>query len=187
MAINDLLTAQEDLHSLADALLPTGIIVPYAGSTAPKGWLLCNGAEILVASYQALAAVIGATYGAAAPGNVRLPDLRGNVPVGAAAPYQYRNDQGVDVPINIGLYFGRPSESLRKDDIPNHRHHVTGETSQTVRDWWDAHDRTLGKTQGHQHTHNFDAPTSGITEELAAGRPHNNLQPALAVNFIIKT
>ena len=46
-----------------DAYIP-GAIQLYAGSTAPSGWLICNGQAISRTTYAALYAVIGTTYGA---------------------------------------------------------------------------------------------------------------------------
>lgn len=66
-----------------------GMIMPFAGSSAPSGWAICNGSEVSIASYGQLNARIGTTwnlctnpltgiaYGAPAGGNFRLPDLRG--------------------------------------------------------------------------------------------------------------
>ena len=46
-----------------DAYIP-GVIQLYAGSTAPSGWLICNGQAVSRTTYAALFAVIGTTYGA---------------------------------------------------------------------------------------------------------------------------
>jgi len=66
-----------------------GMIVAFAGSTAPSGWAMCNGAEVSQTTYSQLFGRIsttwnlctnpltGAAYGAPAGGNFRLPDLRG--------------------------------------------------------------------------------------------------------------
>ena len=47
-----------------DATSITGVIQMYAGSTAPNGWLICNGQAVSRTTYAALYAVIGTTYGA---------------------------------------------------------------------------------------------------------------------------
>ena len=44
-------------------ILPTGTILPFAGSTIPTGFLACNGAAVSRTTYAALFAVIGTTYG----------------------------------------------------------------------------------------------------------------------------
>jgi len=58
---------------------PAGIIAPFAGTTAPSGWLACEGQAVSQTTYAALYAAIGATWntGGEGAGNFRLPDLRG--------------------------------------------------------------------------------------------------------------
>ena len=56
---------------------PTGVIYPFAGPIAniPAGYLLCNGASLVRASYAALFSAIGTIYGAADGSHFNLPDL----------------------------------------------------------------------------------------------------------------
>lgn len=44
-------------------ILPTGTILPFAGSTIPSGFLACNGAAVSRTTYAALYSAIGTTYG----------------------------------------------------------------------------------------------------------------------------
>lgn len=66
---------------------PTGTITLYGGATAPSGWLVCNGATPLKATYPSLFAVIGTRYGAATdttftiPGLAQLPTVPGAVSI----------------------------------------------------------------------------------------------------------
>lgn len=61
---------------------PVGSLMPYAGTTPPDGWLICDGSEISRTTYARLFSVIGTTYGAG-DGNssFNLPDFTGRVPV----------------------------------------------------------------------------------------------------------
>lgn len=59
----------------------TGTIFPYAGSSAPTNWYLCDGASIATADAPALFALIGYTFGGGGA-NFNVPDLRGRVPFG---------------------------------------------------------------------------------------------------------
>lgn len=64
--------------------LAVGSIVPFGGSTAPSGFLLCNGAEVLKTAYAELYAVIGDAFGTASDNTkFKLPDLRGEFLRGA--------------------------------------------------------------------------------------------------------
>lgn len=61
---------------------PSGMVSPYAGSAAPDGWLLCNGASLLRATYPDLFTAIGTTFGAADGTHFNVPDMRGRSPLG---------------------------------------------------------------------------------------------------------
>lgn len=69
---------------------PVGTIVAYGGSSAPSDWLLCTGTEMLRSSYAELDAVLGTSYGAYTDGSggagsthLRIPNLAGRSVVGA--------------------------------------------------------------------------------------------------------
>lgn len=56
----------------------TGTVLPFAGSAAPTGWLLCDGATVSRTTYAHLFSVIGTTYGAGDGSTTfNLPDTRG--------------------------------------------------------------------------------------------------------------
>lgn len=81
---------------LHDLIVP-GLVLPFAGSAASSGWLLCNGQAVSRTTYAALFAVIGTTYGV---GNgtttFNVPDLRGEFVRGLD------NGRGVDAGRTIG-------------------------------------------------------------------------------------
>lgn len=78
---------QTAIQQVLDASVPSGVISAYAGTTAPTGYLLCDGSEVSQVTYAALYAVCGTAYntGGEAVGNFRLPDLRQRFPFGKAA------------------------------------------------------------------------------------------------------
>jgi microcystin-dependent protein len=64
--------------------VPAGAIMSFAMSSAPAGWVVCNGAEYAIADYGDLHTAIGTTWGALTNGSggagsthFRVPDLRG--------------------------------------------------------------------------------------------------------------
>lgn len=62
----------------------TGTIAPYAGASAPAGWLLANGScYSTTGTYAGLFSVIGYTYGGSGS-SFCLPDLRGRFALGKA-------------------------------------------------------------------------------------------------------
>lgn len=61
----------------------TGFVMPFAGSTAPKGWLICDGSAVSRTIYSNLYSVIGTTYGSGNGSTTfNLPDLREATPKG---------------------------------------------------------------------------------------------------------
>lgn len=63
---------------------PVGAIYPYGGSTAPQGFLICDGTELLRTEYPALFAVIGTSFGTPSDDTkFKIPDLRGEFLRGA--------------------------------------------------------------------------------------------------------
>ena len=51
------------LNDLASAFLPPGVIMPFAGTTTPSGWLPCDGRAVSSTQYPALFAAIGTIWG----------------------------------------------------------------------------------------------------------------------------
>src|SRR5262249_27242272 len=65
--------------------LPVCTVNAYAGSSAPPGWLLCDGTGYSQTTYAALFNVIGTTYGSTASGVFSVPDLKGRTIAGKEA------------------------------------------------------------------------------------------------------
>jgi hypothetical protein len=65
---------------------PVGVITPYGGTSAPTGFLLCDGSAVSRTTYSSLFGVIGTTFGS---GNgtttFNVPDMRQRFPMGKAA------------------------------------------------------------------------------------------------------
>lgn len=65
--------------------VPPGAVLPYGGSAAPTGYLLCDGAAVSRVTYADLFAAIGENFGAGNGSTTfNLPDLRGRFPFGVA-------------------------------------------------------------------------------------------------------
>lgn len=68
------------------ANMPPGTIVEFAGTSAPSGWLYCNGAAVSRTTYTALFSAIGTGYGAGnGSSTFNLPDFRNRVPQGGSS------------------------------------------------------------------------------------------------------
>lgn len=105
--------------------LPSGMIVSFGGSSAPKGWLLCNGAAVSRTTYKNLFSAIGTSYGAGDGSTTfNLPDLRESVPVGAGT-----RGSGVSTHDIYGV------GTFKDDKLKNHTHDYGGVTYSSGQHW----------------------------------------------------
>lgn len=72
-----------EIKQVVNTNTPAGLITAYAGSTAPTGWLICDGSAVSRTTYANLFTAIGTTYGTGDGSTTfNLPNLKGRVPVG---------------------------------------------------------------------------------------------------------
>lgn len=98
------------------SVFPSGMVAPFAISTAPAGWLECDGAAVSRTTYAALFAAIGTTFGSGdGSATFNLPDLRGEFVRG------WDNGKGTDS--------GRTFGSSQTDAFQGHWHDYEGNYS----------------------------------------------------------
>lgn len=93
-----------------------GTIIAFAGKFIPRGWLDCDGRQLDVTNYGALYQVIGNTYGGDSNKTFNLPDLHGNVIMGAGVK------GGFDW--EMGKAYGSAAISLDVKHLPTHNHNI---------------------------------------------------------------
>ncbi len=182
-AVKNTGTAADEVPTNADLgslVVPAGAITAYAGTTAPSGWLLCDGAAVSRTAYADLFAAIGTTYGAGDGSTTfNLPDLRGRVVAGkddmggtAAGRVTATAAPGIDGTV-LGAAGGAEEHVLTLAEMPSHDHDQTG-TSATM----------FGGTDT-----SVTAPRTGTakTGATGGGGAHNNMQPSIVLNYIVKT
>jgi len=153
-----------------DTYLGQLLLVPY--DFVPKGWFACDGSLLPVKDYEALASLLGSTFGGDGVQTFALPDLRGRVPVGAgpATPF--------------GSAGGAESVALDASTMPAHRHPVLAATS-------DGNTKNPAGAALAAGALIYAAALAPVPLAEAsgassgAGAPHNNLQPFLALQWII--
>jgi len=143
-----------------------GEIIPYAGPTSPDSrWLPCDGSSLLRVDYPDLFNVIGTVYGAADSTHFSIPDLRGRAPIGLGT------GSGLS-PRSLGDSFGEETHVLSVGELAAHTH-TTGNSA------------VLGTSAPPP----FDAlgpnPFPASTGSTGNDDPHNNMQPSLALNYLI--
>ena len=167
--------------------VPSGIIMPFAGTTAPSSYLMCFGQAVSRTTYSALFAAIGTTYGSGDGSTTfNLPDLRGRVIAG-------QDDMGgtsanrLTSPINgdtLGAAGGSESHTLTTNEMPSHTH--TGNVN--LRTNWESGYSTLSPVGTGNARYDATGTSPPLTiNNTGGGAAHNNVQPTIILNYIIKT
>jgi prepilin-type N-terminal cleavage/methylation domain-containing protein len=95
--------------------IPTGMLVAYAGTTLPSGWLEANGQSVSRTAYPELFTAVGTTYGNGDGSTTfNLPDLRSRAPVGT--------DSSQSEFAARGMSGGVTARTLGINEIPSHSH-----------------------------------------------------------------
>lgn len=146
----------------------------------PRGWASCMGQLLPINQNQALFSLLGTQFGGNGTTNFALPDFRGRVGLGQG--------QGPGLPnYIIGERGGEPTHTVTLNEMPSHGHafgvasasatsgdpaagsYATPNTNPRMRNLYGAAPNAAGPNLGN---------TGG-------GQPHNNMQPFLALNFVI--
>jgi microcystin-dependent protein len=108
--------------AVQQSLCPVGTILPFAGDTAPAGWLLCNGASVNRSTYATLYAVVANRFGSADSSNFNVPDFRGRFLRGRDGGAGRDPDRNARTAMNTGGSIGDLVGSLQADDTRSHSH-----------------------------------------------------------------
>ena len=145
--------------------VPAGVMMPFGGTAAPDGFLLCDGSAVSRATYYALFAAIATTYGAGDGSTTfNLPDLRGRVAAGkdnmggSAANRITNGGSGI-----VGTTLGAAGHTI-----------VGGDTTPA----------SFTSRAGQGDGFNNYTWNSGFT---GGGGAHPNVQPTIILNWIIST
>ncbi len=152
-----------------------GEIRMFGLNSAPRGWALCNGQLLSIASNQALFSLLGTTYGGDGRTTFALPDLRGRVPV------------HVGNGVTLGQSAGEENHTLIQAEMPAHTHQMSASTAA-------ANQKNVEGSIWTSSTSNPFGPAASLTPMNAASlaaaggsQAHPNMQPYLTVNFCIAT
>ena len=156
----------------------------FAGNFAPIGWAVCDGQVLSISQNTALFSLLGTFYGGDGKSTFGLPNLQGAFPMHAGASA----GPGL-TPRSTGETGGAPTVALTKDQIPSHTHAVNSASAATA-GTPDGTTSLAPNSAGHAMYHHATPKTHGHMDAstvLAAGggAPHDNLQPYLALSFII--
>lgn len=172
----DIIFSDESTMASASSGIPAGILAPFAGGTAPDGWLLCDGSAVSRTIYSSLFAVIATNYGAGDGSTTfSLPDLRGRMALGLDnMGGTSRNIVTAATADTLGAESGEEMHQLTEDEMPSHNHTYDGK-------------RGVGGSPHHTSMQGANHQDQSQTTNLTGGdQPHNNMPPYMALNYIIK-
>lgn len=161
--------------------VPSGSMTAYGGSSAPAGWLLCDGSAVSRTTYASLFSAISTAFGVGDGSTTfNLPDGRGRVLAGkdnmggTAANRLTAAGSGI-TGTTLGATGGAETHALTAAQMPPHTHTEGGTTAIT------AEGNVLTTAVSVQ------SAGSGTTGSAGSGSAHPITQPTLVANLIIKT
>jgi microcystin-dependent protein len=147
-------------------IMLTGTILLWPSGEIPEGFALCDGSEISRTEYADLFDLIGETFG---PGNgtstFNVPDLRGKTAVGldeAQGEFDVMGETG-----------GEKTHQLTPSEMPIHNHQEGVSNPTLINGGLEAPAASA-------------IPSVAYTGSAGGDMPHNNLQPYIVLNYIIK-
>jgi microcystin-dependent protein len=168
-----------------------GQLSMFAGNFAPAGWAFCAGQLLPISENDVLFQLIGTTYGGDGQSTFALPNLQSRIPV-------HMGQGGGLSNYTIGQSGGTESVTLNVQQIPQHNHLATTVTPTPANSDTPANNTILADEQvglGASSPFTYAPFNSGAPNQVTlagntvantgGGQPHNNIQPILAINFII--
>lgn len=181
---------------------PVGTVLTYAGSSPPTGYLLCQGQTLSTNTnpeYSALYSIIQNIYGGTDNTNFKLPDLQGRTAIGAGS------GSGLTAR-NLTDKGGEETHVLTESELPNHTHIFNdsyyAESPTTIPSG--ANSVSIPQAKGSAAASDSDnvgwsiykttetaftktnSGFSTVNSSNLNGSAHNNMQPYIVLNYIIK-
>jgi microcystin-dependent protein len=161
-----------------------GQIMPSPFGVVPRGWHLCDGSLLPINQFQAVFALLGTAYGGNGVTNFALPDLRGRAILGTSG--------ASSGPYPAGLLSGASSVPLTPSQIPSHNHTIQASTTSgqgilPVQPTGKLFANTSGNDKIFAAAGSAEVTLAASTNIAndGGGQPHNNMQPYLAINYMI--
>jgi microcystin-dependent protein len=158
---------------------------PYVGECrlvgfnfAPAGWSICNGQTLQISQFDALFNLIGTTYGGDGQTTFVLPNLQSRVPVHPGSGMAFSQVGGVE------------TVTLSAQQIPAHNHPLMATNSPAATAQVQGSVLATAANSGSPVYNAISpAPSAAMNPnavtQTGGSQPHNNLQPYLALNWII--
>lgn len=156
---------------LAVNAVPAGAMIMWPSNVIPSGWLVCQGQAVSRTTYAAIFAVTGTTYGVGdGVTTFNLPNLQGRVAAGVSTS---------DSSFYLTTTGGEKTHVLLTAEMPSHSHDVQHGNTGVMQPG-----SGLGISQS---SGSGFGGSPNLTQNAGGDAAHNNLQPYLSINYLIKT
>lgn len=188
---NNIVYTSVSVPGIPPNVVPPGAILPYSGTSAPTGFLLCDGNNYPNSVSSTLAAIYGV-----GGGTFTVPDLRGRFIVGynplvkdtsirVWSSDSFSNNQGTGSSYNvnvIGAVSGEEKHRQTVIELAPHSH-------QYLAPPWQVHGFSGESTTAPRGDDYYTSTSStgGDGTSTTLGAPANIIPPSVTVNYIIKT
>lgn len=181
LAISDIHQTAYRISQKNDYYNTPGIIQIWPGSTVPDGWLLCNGQAVSRDTYANLFSVLGTTYGQGDGSTTyNVPDLTGRIPVGVNGTYTLAGTGGESTHTLVQSELAKVSGYLELHNAGTGTNLFAANGAFIPGNKISGYFRDGGTRSG-------GASSCGsVTLSFGDNQPHNNMQPYIAQNYIIK-
>lgn len=157
----------------------------FGNNFAPQNWAYCDGQEIPIAQNPALFSIVSTLYGGNGRQTFAVPNLQGRAPM-------HRGHGPGLTPRPIAQSGGEPYVALTENEIPSHKHSITGliqvgDIGTASANAYLAIDVNKGQRLrfvNQNPTSETSMHSSTLSSEGNA-TPHENQQPYLVVGFCI--
>ena len=153
----------------------------FAGTFAPRNWAFCDGQIIPISQNTALFSLIGTTYGGDGRSTTALPNLQGRAPMHPGRGPGLTSRQ-------LGQRGGTEVVTLAEGQMPDHNHLFQGDRGRA--NSTSPLDKTVVRASSflpyqQEVTNNLVDMADAALPNTGGSQTHNNMQPFLAINFII--
>jgi microcystin-dependent protein len=163
-----------------------GEIKMFGGNFAPQGFALCNGQLLSIAQNTALFSLLGTTFGGDGIQTFGLPDYRGR------APIHWGTGAGLSQRV-LGEQSGTENVSLLISNMPAHNHliNASNAVATQVLPTGFILGQSVDNAAGGTPANFIESASANATMAPTAlsmtgsSLPHDNMQPYLAITFII--
>jgi microcystin-dependent protein len=159
-----------------------GEIRMFGGNFPPNGWVFCDGQLMPISENDALFTLIGTTYGGDGQETFGIPNLQSRVPV--------HSGTGAGVTYQLGETGGVESVTLTTNQIPTHNHPMIATATNQQLTPQNGTFATATSVQAGVSAYQNNATANvpllpGAISIVGGSQPHDNIQPSLAISYIM--